>query len=215
MAAVGWRGAEPHGGPPRSQPARPVQAPRQPDSSFTIAKPTASPKMTGMWTHIKNGRRRDGYTALAEWMSRGPDNEPFVFRGFKRLAARNTLHKQARLIVLEKKLDDLDDMAWLSKYPEIQQSSRRRETLTQNAACNQRVDKLDELDNLLKDYCMSFEDPRLLEHGLTRSDDTLMQQSQIAAMPQPRYRPLDTMRDFPDGTGARSETKQPSSLIAG
>lgn len=106
-----------------------------------------------MPSQLEHGLRRDGYPALAAWMSRDPDDETLIFRRFKRLAARNTLHLQARLIALEKELDNLDDVAWTSCNEELRQSSRRWETLVNHDASQERVEKLQKLQGLLKDYC--------------------------------------------------------------
>ncbi|PGH23556.1 hypothetical protein AJ80_02336 [Polytolypa hystricis UAMH7299] len=56
----------------------------------------------------EHGRRRDGYPALASWISSDPDDEGFIFRRFSRLSARNLLNLQSQLISIEKQLDDLD-----------------------------------------------------------------------------------------------------------
>jgi hypothetical protein len=108
-----------------------------------------------MPSQLEYGHRRDGYPALAAWMSRDPDDETLIFRRFKRLAARNTLHLQARLIALEKELDDLDVAAWTSCNEELRQSSRRWETLMNHDASQERVEKLQKLQGLLKEYCKS------------------------------------------------------------
>jgi hypothetical protein len=78
---------------------------------------------------IELGTVRDGYPALATWISRDPDNETFVFRKFGRLGARNILHLQSQLIALEYEIDQLDEEARRSNDLEAQQSSRRWETL--------------------------------------------------------------------------------------
>ena len=107
---------------------------------------------------IELGRIRDGYPALATWVARDPDNESFVFRKFARLGARNILHLQSRLIALEKEIDELDEEA-RSKDFEARQSSRRWETLMKHAEDPnrpemKRVEKLEELQKVLKEYCM-------------------------------------------------------------
>jgi hypothetical protein len=78
-----------------------------------------------------------------------------MFRRFKWLAARNILHMQARLTTFEQEIDELDKAAWQSKDKEINQSSRRWETLMTNDACKHRMDKLNDLKSLLKEYCKS------------------------------------------------------------
>jgi hypothetical protein len=109
---------------------------------------------------IELGAIRDGYPALAAWIARDPDNETFVFRKFGRLAARNILHLQSQIIAIERDVDQLDEEARRSSDLEARQSSRRWETLMEHAADKnrpewKRVEKLNELRALLKEYCMS------------------------------------------------------------
>lgn len=109
---------------------------------------------------LELGALRDGYPALAAWIARDPDNETLVFRKFERLAARNVLHLQARLIALEHEINQQDEAARQSVDSKTRQSSRRWETLVECArdASRQetkRLKSLDELKTLLKDYCTS------------------------------------------------------------
>lgn len=111
---------------------------------------------------IELGHVRDGYPALANWVSRDPDSETFVFRKFGRLAARNILHLQCKLIALEKEIDDLDEEARQSPDLEARQASRRYETLISrsengNNSEKKRVQKLEEVKGLLEEYCKKFE----------------------------------------------------------
>jgi hypothetical protein len=107
---------------------------------------------------IELGHVRDGYPALAAWIARDPDDETFVFRKFDRLAARNILHLQSKLIALEKEIDQFDEQAKCSNDFEERQSSRRWETLMEHASDplrpeKKRVEKLEELKLLLREYC--------------------------------------------------------------
>jgi hypothetical protein len=110
---------------------------------------------------VELGHLRDGYPALASWIARDPDNETLIFRRFDRLAARNILHLQAQLIALEHEIDELDEVARTSADFEARQSSRRWETLMKHAAApedanrpeKKRVEKLTELNILLREYC--------------------------------------------------------------
>lgn len=107
---------------------------------------------------IELGAIRDGYPALAAWIARDPDNEAFVFRKFGRLGARNILHLQSQLIAIEHEVDQLDGEARRSNDLETRQSSRRWETLMEHAGDanrpeHKRVEKLNELRTLLREYC--------------------------------------------------------------
>ena len=84
--------------------------------------------------------------------------ETFIFRKFDRLAARNILHLQAQLVALEHKIDDLDEEARRSEDFEARQASRRWETLMKYAddaarSEKKRVEKLDKLKGVFKEYC--------------------------------------------------------------
>ena len=105
-------------------------------------------------------------------MNRDPDHETYVFRKFNRLGARSILHHQIRLIALEKEIDDLDEAARKSEDFEARQSSRRYETLIRHGedpsrSEKKRLEKLDELEKLLKEYCMympTFKKPLQATH---------------------------------------------------
>ncbi|KAK2761714.1 hypothetical protein FQN54_001542 [Arachnomyces sp. PD_36] len=133
------------------------------------------------------GEVRDGYPSLAAWIARDPDNEAFVFRKFDRLAARNILHLQSRLIALEKEIDDLDEAARRSSDLEARESSRRWETLMQNAEIHgrpekRRVEKMDELNGRLREYYKA-----------------LLLQSRIIEFNGPSERVLSTFNDYIKG----------------
>ncbi|PVH93843.1 hypothetical protein DM02DRAFT_603402 [Periconia macrospinosa] len=138
-------------------------------------------------TDVELGQVRDGYPALAAWIARDPDGEAFVFRKFDRLAARNILHLQSRLIALENDIDQLDEEARRTGDSETKQSLRRWETLMKHAENpnrpeKKRVAKLDELKDVLKEYY-----------------ETLLRQAQVADFRKPSYRVLKTFRDYLDG----------------
>jgi hypothetical protein len=84
---------------------------------------------------------RDGYPALSAWIARDPDNESFIFRKFDKLAARNLLHLQSRVIALEDELEKLDAETRGSRDLDLKQSNRRWETFTKNALDPDRADK--------------------------------------------------------------------------
>jgi hypothetical protein len=107
---------------------------------------------------VELGTVRDGYPALASWISRDLDNEAFVFRKFGRLGARNILHLQGQLIALEHEIDQLDEEARKSDDLDARQSLRRWETLMKRSSAGmeserKRVEKLGELRTVLKTYC--------------------------------------------------------------
>jgi hypothetical protein len=119
------------------------------------------------------GRIRDGYPALANWIARDPDGDTYVFRKFDRLAARNILHLQARLIDPEHDIDEIDEQARNSNDSNSELSSRRWETLMEQATIPNRPEamrlvKLDELNGLLKNYCKLYIRPCPLQMYLSR-----------------------------------------------
>ena len=99
---------------------------------------------------------RDGYPALAAWMACDLDDETFIFRRFSNLAARNILHLQAQLFALEREILDADAAA---RRPGAIVSSMRWETLMRDSKDperpeHKRVQDINRLKDLLKDYCM-------------------------------------------------------------
>lgn len=106
---------------------------------------------------IELGRVRDGYPALSAWIARDPDGETFVICKFDRLAARNILHLQCRLIALEREVDNLDEEARSKGDEETKQSWRRWETLMRKSEVTDRPEqkltaKLNELKVLVTEY---------------------------------------------------------------
>lgn len=105
---------------------------------------------------VEFAERRDGYPALAAWMSCDLDDETFIFRRFSNLSARNLLHLQAQLVGLEQEIFDADAIA---RQGGALVSSMRWETMMRfsndkDRPEHKRVQDLDRLKNLLKDYCM-------------------------------------------------------------
>lgn len=155
---------------------------------------------------VELGTLRDGYPALAAWITRDPDNETFVFRKFGRLAARNILHLQSQLIALEYEIDQLDDEARRSNDFEAQQSSRRWETLMKHANDpnntnrpeRERVEKMNELRKLLKEYY-----------------ELLTLQAQVTELKPPNTRVLTTFRHYVDGNAYKSDTMPSMPIISG
>jgi hypothetical protein len=168
---------------------------------------------------IELGHIRDGYPALAAWIARDADHETFVFRKFNRLGARNILHLQNRLIALEKEIDDLDEEARRSDDFETRQSSRRYETLVRHAKDEnrpekKRLEKLDEMQGLLKEYCKRSKE-KLLGSMLTRPDEVLLLQAQIAHFKGPSSRVLETLRDYVEGRACKHDDLNAMPIISG
>jgi hypothetical protein len=98
--------------------------------------------------------RRDGYPALARWISRDPDRETFIFRRFDRLSARNLLNLQSQLIRIEAEIDALDEESWQKQGVGL----RRWETYEQNlkdltnSLDQKRKILFDELQIKIKEY---------------------------------------------------------------
>jgi hypothetical protein len=106
---------------------------------------------------IELAKLRDGYPALAAWMACDIDDETLIFRRFSNLAARNILHLQAQLIALEHEILDADAVARGSKEGMV--ASMRWETLIRRSKEMgqpelKRVQDMERLRGLLKDYCM-------------------------------------------------------------
>ncbi|KAF2652005.1 hypothetical protein K491DRAFT_781433 [Lophiostoma macrostomum CBS 122681] len=148
---------------------------------------------TGDPSNAELGHVRDGYPALAAWIARDPDSETFVFRKFDRLGARNILHLQSKLIALEHDIDQLDEQARQSKDFASQQSSRRWETLMERSQDStrpekERVEKLEELQGLLKNYY-----------------EVLLLHAQIADLKGPSSRVLTAFRHYLEGRAFKGD----------
>jgi hypothetical protein len=76
----------------------------------------------------------EGFAAVAEWIARDHDNGTFILRKFDRLAARNLLHLQGRVMLLEKELDALDREAAKSNDMAIKETARSWEQLAKQAS---------------------------------------------------------------------------------
>ncbi len=104
---------------------------------------------------------RDDSPALAAWLAcdRDRDDETLIFRHFSNLAARNILHLQAQVVAVEEEILDADVAArQLHAVPGALVSSMRWETMIRsskdvNRPEHKRVQDLDRLKGLLKDYC--------------------------------------------------------------
>lgn len=169
---------------------------------------------------IEIGHLRDGYPNLAIWTARDPDNETFVFRRFDRLSARNILHQQARLVALEHEIDAQDEETRYGDDEDAKESSSRWETLMQHSKDaqrpeKQRVEKLDELKDGIREYCEWKTDPDFAQQGLMFLDEALALRSQIAAMPKPRERPLTAFRHYLRGSAFLNDDGEPMPLIQG
>ncbi|KAF2185284.1 hypothetical protein K469DRAFT_750444 [Zopfia rhizophila CBS 207.26] len=131
--------------------------------------------------------RREGYTSLAAWMTLDPDKEALIFRKFDYLSARRTLHLQSQLLELEERLQNLD--AEVSKNVESKKSLKKHEIFEERSGSGgstdeQRMKLLDEIHIKLIDY-----------------HNTLLLQSQIADLSQPRTKALQAYRTYFRGKG--------------
>jgi hypothetical protein len=93
---------------------------------------------------------RDGYPAVAAWMTRDPDNESFIYRKFDKLSARNLLNLQSELIDLESKLEKFDAEVRSSEDQVLKQSTRKWETFVKNAAEREQEGKRMELNKEIR-----------------------------------------------------------------
>ncbi|KAF2691180.1 hypothetical protein K458DRAFT_455504, partial [Lentithecium fluviatile CBS 122367] len=117
--------------------------------------------------------------------------------------SHHILHLQSKLIAIEHEIDQLDEQARDSNDFEERQSSRRWETMMMHARDpgrpeKMRVEKLDELKGLLREY-----------------HETLLLQSQIADLKGPSGRVLNTIRDYISGSAFKTHTTPALPLISG
>ena len=84
---------------------------------------------------------KEGYAAVANWISLDLDNEAFVFRKFDELAARNLLYLQSELLHLEGRIQELDERDAASDNMALKDVARTWELL---------VDKIEAGDQAAK-----------------------------------------------------------------
>jgi hypothetical protein len=68
--------------------------------------------------------RHNGFASAAAFISSDPDNEPFLYRKFDELAARNLLYLQCEILALESRLNKLDESTRFSGDPDIIEATR-------------------------------------------------------------------------------------------
>jgi hypothetical protein len=104
-------------------------------------------------------RNRNGFPAVAAWIARDPDNETFIFRKFDELTARNLLHLQSQVIVLEAKLKKYDeesrDNEELNKSLLAWETFERRANDGNYPEETDRMELVKEIQVKLKDYRQS------------------------------------------------------------
>ncbi|KAL8299379.1 hypothetical protein RB593_009324 [Gaeumannomyces tritici] len=135
-----------------------------------------------------------GFPEVSRWIADDGDGEAFVFRKFDRLAARNLLYLQARMLALEEKIDRADgatsagggQVAMLrimrnwetvvdkSQDPNVSQDLREK--------CLEQIRLHEELSRLMKEYPSGD------------SDEALGLQSRISSLSRPNRRVLGTYR---------------------
>jgi hypothetical protein len=101
--------------------------------------------------------RKNGYASVAAWIARDPDNETFVYRRFDKLSARNLLYFQSELLMLEKRLDELDQEVQMSESLDLKDAARTWELLVKqkeqgDSKAQERIKVLAELRMKLKEY---------------------------------------------------------------
>lgn len=87
----------------------------------------------------------DGFPAVAEFLSRDPDNETYVFRKFNKWTARTLLYQQAEILALEAELTMLDRQLANQHDIDIDLSMRAWKTMQKQAKTNGEIAKMIEL----------------------------------------------------------------------
>ncbi|KAF2856475.1 hypothetical protein T440DRAFT_549859 [Plenodomus tracheiphilus IPT5] len=135
-------------------------------------------------------RPSKGFPGLANWIARDPDNESFIFRKFKALSARNLLHLQAELIILESEINELDQEALDGSDSDKVASIMRYETLLERAQDKANMNEFER--RLMKKL-------RVLKVRIKEYHEALCLQLQVNSMSSPRQRPRDALRVYLQG----------------
>ncbi|KAI7920189.1 hypothetical protein M0657_004576 [Pyricularia oryzae] len=120
-----------------------------------------------------------GFQAVSRWIAADDDGEAFVFRKFDRLAARNLLYLQARMLALEERINKIDGAAGSM---DMLQVLRNWEMLVAKSE-----DSKVYLRNFQADAC---------DEWFWRADEALDLQSRIANFSGPSRRVLGAYRGW-------------------
>jgi hypothetical protein len=159
----------------------------------------------------------NGTPALADFLAQDPDHETYVFRKFKKLAVRNVLYLQGELTVLEEEVEILEREAGKSHDPEVHLSMRSWRALDENARRPSHESSLESrlrnvmggLDGKLKTYCslvfcsLGLGAPFMTDN-ISREDEALMLQRDIAMLESPSPRVLAALREWLHGSSRAS-----------
>ena len=151
-------------------------------------------------TDLWSSKQGDGYPAFATFVAQDYDDETYVFRRFRNLAARTLLHLQGELIKLEKDSIDLDNEAALSKDPDLHQSMTCWATCHRNAQDpnqsheRKRQELAEVIEVKLKKYCESMQSRRFVARADHTADETLMLHRQVSVLEPPSPRVLAALR---------------------
>ncbi|OIW26519.1 hypothetical protein CONLIGDRAFT_683493 [Coniochaeta ligniaria NRRL 30616] len=128
------------------------------------------------------GKRKEGFADVARWISLDSDSETSIYRRFHELGARNLLYLQAELLVLEKKLNELDEQDVRTDDMDLKDAARTWEVLTQRHAAGlgdakDRIELIEKIQTKLREY-----------------HEALLLQSEISKLKRPNKRVLDAYR---------------------
>lgn len=101
-----------------------------------------------------------GFQAVSRWIAADDDGEAFVFRKFDRLAARNLLYLQARMLALEERINKIDgaagsmDMLQVLRNWEmlVAKSEDSRVHIEAREKMKKQIDLHEELQKTIKEY---------------------------------------------------------------
>lgn len=106
--------------------------------------------------------REFGFPAVSRWIAADDDGEALVFRKFDRLAARNLLYLQARMLELEERINNMDS-AVMGRDAAVEQALRNWEMLVAKSEdskvhiearekMKKQIDLHEELQKTIKEY---------------------------------------------------------------
>lgn len=159
-----------------------------------------------------------GFQAVSRWIAADDDGEAFVFRKFDRLAARNLLYLQARMLALEERINKIDgaagsmDMLQVLRNWEmlVAKSEDSKVHIEAREKMKKQIDLHEELQKTIKEYrkLMGTNSPVRFEVYLRnfqadacdewfwRADEALDLQSRIANFSGPSRRVLGAYRGW-------------------
>ncbi|KAL4878026.1 hypothetical protein BJY04DRAFT_221598 [Aspergillus karnatakaensis] len=160
-------------------------------------------------TSVLPGIQKEGFAHVARWMFLDQDGEASIFRSFNELGARNILYLQCELLVLEKRLRELDQADVMTDDMDSKDAARTWEILTEqyasglNPKVQERMQTILELRSKMKEYRMLYTNTAARYISAAKDgkpilipEEALLLQAEVAKLQQPNKRALGAFKHW-------------------